>query len=112
MTEVSHAPTWEAARAAHRWDIPADFSMAWACCDRWAEAEPDRLALVHVADGVHEYTFRDLKRLSSRLANVLLAHGRVDAARALYLKVGFRFIDAPMGATGHFGCDRYMLLDL
>lgn len=36
----------------------------------------------------------------------------MDAARALYLKAGFRFIDGPLGATGHFGCDRYMLRDL
>lgn len=36
----------------------------------------------------------------------------MDAARALYLKAGFRFIDAPLGKTGHFGCDRYMIRDL
>jgi putative acetyltransferase len=34
-----------------------------------------------------------------------------DAAR-LYEKTGFRRIAGAMGHTGHFGCDRYYLLDL
>lgn len=36
----------------------------------------------------------------------------MDAAQALYLRNGFRRIDHPLGGTGHFGCDRYYLLDL
>lgn len=38
--------------------------------------------------------------------------GGMDAAMRLYERSGFRPIDAPMGATGHGGCDRYYLLDL
>ena len=33
-------------------------------------------------------------------------------AQKLYLKTGFRYIDAPMGNTGHFSCPIWMLLDL
>ena len=33
-------------------------------------------------------------------------------AQKLYLKTGFRYIDAPMGNTGHFSCPVWMLLDL
>jgi putative acetyltransferase len=36
----------------------------------------------------------------------------MDAAQALYLKSGFRRIDAAMGGTGHFSCDRFFLRDL
>jgi putative acetyltransferase len=36
----------------------------------------------------------------------------MDAAQRLYARAGFRRIDGAMGATGHFGCDRYFLLDL
>ncbi len=36
----------------------------------------------------------------------------MDAAQALYLASGFRRIDAPLGATGHFGCNRFYLRDL
>ncbi len=34
------------------------------------------------------------------------------AARALYLRNGFHPLDAPLGATGHFGCNRWYLRDL
>lgn len=33
-------------------------------------------------------------------------------ALSVYEKFGFRYLDGPMGNTGHFGCDRWMLLDL
>jgi putative acetyltransferase len=36
----------------------------------------------------------------------------MDAAARLYERSGFRRISAQMGATGHFGCNRYYLLDL
>ncbi|MBB5014293.1 GNAT family N-acetyltransferase [Rehaibacterium terrae] len=38
-------------------------------------------------------------------------HG-MDAAQKLYERTGFRRLDAPMGRTGHFGCNRFYLLDL
>lgn len=31
----------------------------------------------------------------------------MDAAQALYVKMGFTRIDGPCGATGHHGCDRF-----
>ncbi|MCU1280304.1 MAG: yjgM2 [bacterium] len=37
---------------------------------------------------------------------------RMDAARKLYAKFGFRTLCAPMGNTGHFSCDSYYALDL
>jgi putative acetyltransferase len=37
---------------------------------------------------------------------------RMDAARRLYQKLGFRPLCAPMGSTGHFGCDSYYALEL
>ncbi|NII54568.1 GNAT superfamily N-acetyltransferase [Lutibacter sp. SG786] len=36
----------------------------------------------------------------------------MDAAQALYLRHGFTRIDAPMGGTGHFACDRFFLRSL
>lgn len=36
----------------------------------------------------------------------------MDAAMRLYERSGFRRIDAPLGDTGHGGCDRFYLLDL
>jgi putative acetyltransferase len=36
----------------------------------------------------------------------------MDAAQHLYTTAGFRPLCAPLGATGHFACDRYFALDL
>ncbi len=86
MVEITRAETWDAVRAAHRWNIPADYNLAWDMCGKWAASEPDRLALVHVSDdGVREYSFGELWRLSARLANVLLAHGFARGDRVAVL---------------------------
>ncbi|WP_299117225.1 GNAT family N-acetyltransferase [uncultured Winogradskyella sp.] len=36
----------------------------------------------------------------------------MDDARKLYKKVGFEFIDKPMGDTGHYSCTVWMIKDL
>ena len=36
----------------------------------------------------------------------------MDAAQKLYLRSGFAQAPTAMGGTGHFGCDRYFLLQL
>lgn len=36
----------------------------------------------------------------------------MDQAQALYLRSGFKRLEAPMGGTGHFSCDRFFALDL
>jgi putative acetyltransferase len=36
----------------------------------------------------------------------------MDAAQALYRKHGFTALDAPMGGTGHFSCDRFFIREL
>ncbi|MBO4297980.1 MAG: GNAT family N-acetyltransferase [Clostridia bacterium] len=38
--------------------------------------------------------------------------GNMTAAHRFYEKNGFRRIDAPLGSTGHFGCDVMYLKDL
>ena len=36
----------------------------------------------------------------------------MDAAMRLYERNGFRRIDAPLGATGHGGCDIFYIMEL
>lgn len=36
----------------------------------------------------------------------------MEAAQKLYKRTGFRYIDGPMGDTGHFSCPVHMLIDL
>ncbi|MDN3633429.1 GNAT family N-acetyltransferase [Neolewinella lacunae] len=36
----------------------------------------------------------------------------METAQQVYLRSGFRYIEGPLGATGHSGCDRFMIRDL
>jgi putative acetyltransferase len=36
----------------------------------------------------------------------------MDAARHLYAQAGFRALAQPLGASGHFGCDHWLALEL
>ena len=71
-----------------RWQIPPQYNIGVDCCDRWAEREPDRLAILHVhADGREDrMSFGWLRETSNRLANVLRANGVARGDRvAVYL---------------------------
>ena len=65
-----------------RWDIPARFNIATACCDRHADGT-NKLALIYVdEDGRAARTsFDELRALSCRFANVLRDDGLVRGDR-------------------------------
>ena len=65
-----------------RWDIPARFNIAQACCDRYADGS-GRLALIYVdEDGTAKRTsFDELRSYCGRFANVLKADGLVRGDR-------------------------------
>ena len=69
--------SWDALGAGFRWDIPACFNIAERCCDSWAVAEPDRVAVIDVApDGaVRRWGYGALKDASDRLASAFAAKG-------------------------------------
>jgi len=74
---VTKSTDWEVMRAGFRWPEPARYNIAEQICERWARAEPDRVALIYIRpDGERrDYTYIQLSRASSRLANALAAHG-------------------------------------
>src|ERR1700712_3212758 len=59
-----------------RWDIPAQFNMATACCDRHADGS-GRVALIYVDEdgGAQRTSFDEMRALSCRFANVLTTDG-------------------------------------
>jgi acetyl-CoA synthetase len=65
-----------------RWDIPARFNMATACCDRHADGS-GRLALIYVDEdgGASRTSFDEISEMSRRFANVLDADGLVRGDR-------------------------------
>ena len=73
---IKRAATYREIYDSFHWEVPARFNMAVACCDRWA-ADPGRVALIHEqADGqVRRYGFAELRELSTRCANMLVALG-------------------------------------
>ena len=68
--------TYEEVCRNFKWQIPKYYNIGVDVCDKWAN-DKNRVALIyanpHGQD--REYTFRELKKISNRLANALKAHG-------------------------------------
>ena len=73
---LTEAATYDELYRNFRWEIPARFNMATACCDRYADGS-GRLALIYVdEDGATMRTsFDEVAEQSRRFANVLKADG-------------------------------------
>jgi acetyl-CoA synthetase len=83
-----------------RWDIPARFNIATACCDRHADGSK-RLALIYVDEdgGATRTSFDEVSDFSRRFANVLKADGLVRGDRvAVFLSQSLELPVAHMAA--------------
>jgi acetyl-CoA synthetase len=71
---LKQGKTYKDVYNAFQWQIPEFYNIGVDICDRWA-AQDNRLALIYEDENgrVDRYTFRDLKRLSNKLANGLQA---------------------------------------
>ena len=69
-----------------RWQLPATFNFALDVVDRWA-AEPGKLALIaeNAAGESESFTFEDISRKSSQLANLLWEQGIRQGDRVIVL---------------------------
>ena len=86
MVEISKGPTWEAMRHAHVWSLPKRYNLAEDMVGKWAQSDPERLALRDLKDGaIRDYSFGELDRLSNRLANVFKARGLTRGDRIAVL---------------------------
>ena len=74
---LQRAPDYDSLRRQFRWQIPTRYNIGADVSDRWAAADPERPAIVHLtADGkVDVYSFLRLAQLSNRAANLLKAQG-------------------------------------
>jgi len=70
-----------------RWQVPARYNIGVDVCDRWADAEPGRLAILHVKPdgGEDAISYGALRDTSNRLANVLRGHGIARGDRVAIL---------------------------
>ena len=89
--------SYDAIRAAFRWDIPARYNIGVASCDAWADGR-GRPALLHLHDDgrMERISFDALKAASNRLANTLRAHGIRRGDR-----VGVLLPQVPEAAIAH-----------
>ncbi|WP_439138673.1 AMP-binding protein [Roseicyclus sp.] len=68
---------WEGLRRGFRWAVPETLNIAHLCCDSWAAAEPDKVAIIHrdPQAGTVLWRYGQLKRASDALAAGLAAKG-------------------------------------
>jgi acetyl-CoA synthetase len=61
----------------YRCEVPDRFNFAYDVADEWARIQPEKLALLWTNDSgeIKSFAFADIKRLSDKAANVLLALG-------------------------------------
>ncbi len=84
---IENRGSWDEMRARFNWPRPERFNIAEQICERWARAEPDRLALTYLdaIGGVSRFSYGQLSDASSKLANALAARGIVRGDRCAVL---------------------------
>jgi acetyl-CoA synthetase len=71
------ATSYDELIAKFQWHIPTHYNIGVDVCDKWADSEPERLALIHVGEDGRSttYTFRQFQQLANQTANLLTTHG-------------------------------------
>ena len=73
---VERRESWEEVRAAFRWQVPARYNIAEHACERHVGSRRPAMICPDPAGGEPRlWSFRELSRLSNRLANALAAAG-------------------------------------
>jgi acetyl-CoA synthetase len=77
MPILPRVKDYDALRCQFQWRVPSRYNIGVDVCDRWAEREPDRLAILHARPDGRDVpiTYGWLRETSNRLANALRAHG-------------------------------------
>ena len=72
----SAARDWATLHSSFRWNVPARYNIAAACCGRWA-GDRSRFALYYEDETGHTeaWSFWDVQQAANRLCNVLGAMG-------------------------------------
>lgn len=75
---LTRGKTYDAVYNAFRWNIPEFYNMAYDVCDRHAEHQPDKVALIveQYGSNPHYLIFAAIRRDANRLANWLAGQCR------------------------------------
>ncbi|MEO1704815.1 MAG: AMP-binding protein, partial [Pseudomonadota bacterium] len=87
---IERGASFEDICASFTWDIPERYNIGVDICDKWADADPDRLAIIDVAPSgdVRRYSFGALRTASNQLANALEEDGVSRPSGTLGDRVG------------------------
>ncbi|MDK9701893.1 MAG: AMP-binding protein [Sulfuritalea sp.] len=96
----ARARDWQTLRASFRWQVPARYNIARACCGRWAD-DRSRFALYYEDETGHTeaWTFWDVQQAANRLSNVLGAMGVMAGDR-----VAIILPQRPETGVAHMAC--------
>lgn len=71
---LAEAQTYADLAARFRWKVPPRYNIGYDICTKWAEAAPDRTALI-LDENDRRVSFGELEALSNQLANLLAGRG-------------------------------------
>lgn len=78
MRHVRDNPSdaYREAQSTFAWNIPARFNIGVDVCDKWAEVDAHRTAIIeYTSEGLRRTSFGELRRQSNRLAHLLVRRG-------------------------------------
>jgi acetyl-CoA synthetase len=77
MPMLPRVKDYDSLRRQFQWRVPSRYNIGVDVCDRWAEKEPDRLAILYARPDGRDVpiTYGWLRNTSNQLANALRAHG-------------------------------------
>src|SRR5215470_16990669 len=77
MPMLPRVKDYDSLRRQFQWRVPSRYNIGVDVCDRWAEKESDRLAILHARPDGRDVpiTYGWLRDTSNRLANALRAQG-------------------------------------
>lgn len=71
---LNHYSTYKEAQEKFCWEFPQGYNMGWDACDKWADVEPERTAIIDLTSGGRkDIPFLELKSKSNQLANLLVS---------------------------------------
>ena len=96
----SAARDWATLHSSFRWNVPARYNIAAACCGRWA-GDRSRFALYYEDETGHTeaWSFWDVQQAANRLCNVLGAMGVMAGDR-----VAIILPQRPETGIAHMAC--------
>ncbi|MEL7256886.1 MAG: AMP-binding protein [Pseudomonadota bacterium] len=71
---LTRAP-YDELRQSFRWSLPDQLNMAEQACDRWANEDPNRSAIIDLTGPRRDVSFAELRALADSLAHDLVARG-------------------------------------